>query len=704
MKNLNNMKLINRIVISAVAVAAVLTSSCCSPKVADSQFFDRDSAPAIPCYITEDTSVVILRDYFPRLERVEALAMFSEPGFRYEHKRGTLDTLKVIREEGAPRIAMLQVVTEGGQRGYVVLKQQNESNEDLPAIATTAFDSDLKGFSFASEGEDVQYVVLWQNTVLGEEFVSEQEGGIHVSVPANAAAYDRSYIRVYSYNEHGTGNDLLVPIANGKIIVDTEDLVRQDRQTWMMYQILIDRFYNGNTANDWRFNSPDVLPKADYYGGDLAGVDAKLLDGYFDELGINTIWLSPITQNPYTAWGLNKDPYTKFSGYHGYWPVYMTKVDDRFGTPEELRKLIADVHADDKNIILDYVANHLHLESPVLQAHPEWKTPMYTEDGRLNLELWDEYRLTTWFDKHIPTLNLELESAAEPLSDSAVFWMTEYDFEGFRHDATKHIPEIYWRKLTKKLLTQVDRSVFQIGETYGSPALISSYVRSGMLDCQFDFNIYDTFIAATTQSDGSFDWLSSTINESLQVYGYHNLMGLISGNHDRPRYISVAGGDVLLSEDTKKAGWKRNIGVGDSVAYDKLIMLHAMNFTLPGIPIIYTGDEFGQPGANDPDNRRWSQFEPQNAREAGVFETVQSLAAERSSNMALLYGDYYELASEQDFFCYMRVYMGQYVIVALNKSAEAMQKEVELPFGLEFMGSDSISLEVPAYGYTMLKN
>ncbi len=698
------MKRICTYIASAMVLGTLLVSSCCSPKVADSQFFDEDSAPAVPCYITGDNTMIILRDYFPRLEKVTGVAIMGPEGFAYQKMSESLDTLNLIRGENAPRMGLLQVVTDGGQRGYIVLKQENDSDENLPAITTTAIASDRKSFNVTVENGPADCIVLWQNTPLSEEFITETEDGFEVRVPANAAKFERSFIRIYSYNESGTGNDVLVPLGKGKIINDAKTLVRQDRQTWMMYQILIDRFYNGNPSNDWRFDSPDVLPKADYFGGDLAGVDAKVLDGYFDILGINTLWLSPITQNPYTAWGLNKDPYTKFSGYHGYWPVFMTKLDDRFGTPEELRKLIADVHADNKNIILDYVANHLHLESPVLQAHPEWTTPMYTPDGRLNLELWDEYRLTTWFDKHIPTLDLEIESANEPLSDSAVYWMTEYDFDGFRHDATKHIPEVYWRKLTKKLLERVDRSIFQIGETYGSPALISSYVRSGMLDCQFDFNIYDTYIAATTQPDGSFEWLSSTIDQSLQVYGYHNLMGLISGNHDRPRYISVAGGDVLLSEDTKKAGWKRNIGVGDSVAYDKLIMLHAMNFTLPGIPIIYTGDEFGQPGANDPDNRRWSQFEPLNAREAGVFETVRSLAAERSSNMALLYGDYYELEAEEDFFCYIRVYMGEYVIVALNKSAESVQEEVELPFGLEFMGGDTISIEVPAYGYTMLKS
>ncbi len=688
-----------------VTVTVLLMASCCcgGTSVADSEFFDKESNPAIPCYITEDVSTVLLRDYFPLLESVEDVTLVGE-GYSVEFLSAGKDTILLTRAEGAPKVAVLEVTTEG-QKGAIILKQENKT-KDLPAIATTSFDDTQRGFTFTANGnEPVQYVVLWQNTVLGEEFVSEQEGGIHVSVPANARKYDRSYIRVYSFNENGAGNDILVPLAKGRVIVDTEVLTRHDRQTWTMYQILIDRFYNGNPDNDWRFDDPEVvLPKADYYGGDLAGVDAKLLDGYFDELGINTVWLSPITQNPYTAWGENVEPYTKFSGYHGYWPVYMTKVDERFGTEAELRKLIADVHADNKNIILDYVANHLHIESPVLQAHPEWQTPMYTPDGRLNLELWDEFRLTTWFDKHIPTLNLEIEEAADPLSDSAVYWMTEYDFDGFRHDATKHIPEIYWRKLTKKLLDRVDRSVFQIGETYGSPALISSYVRSGMLDCQFDFNIYDTFIDATVRDWGTFERLAEVIGQSLQVYGYHNIMGLISGNHDRPRYISVRGGDVSLDENTKYAGWNRNIGVTDSVAYDMLSMLHAMNFTLPGIPIIYTGDEWGQPGANDPDNRRWSQFEPHNVREAQVFETVQHLAAQRASSMPLLYGDYYELAAERDFLCYMRVYMGEYVLVALNKSAETIQKEIELPFGLELYGAKNISIEVPAYGFTILNN
>ena len=174
----------------------------------------------------------------------------------------------------------------------------------------------------------------------------------------------------------------------------------------------------------------------------------------------------------------------------------------------------------------------------------------------------DEFRLTTWFDDQCPSFDLEREEICRQLSDTALFWMQNYDFDGYRHDATKHIPEGYWRLLTRKLLDSLpEKSLYQIGETYGSLSLISLYVKPGMLDGQFDFNVYDTYIWATTRPDGSFEGLAGCIDANLGVYGHHNLMGYISGNHDRPRYVCLASGDVKHDEDQKLAGWKRDIVV-----------------------------------------------------------------------------------------------------------------------------------------------
>jgi hypothetical protein len=117
---------------------------------------------------------------------------------------------------------------------------------------------------------------------------------------------------------------------------------------------------------------------------------------------------------------------------------------------------------------------------------------------------------------------------------------------------------------------------YQIGETYGSPELISSYIGSGMLDAQFDFNVYDDEVAVFARNTESFERLKNSLTQSLRYYGYHNLMGYISGNQDRPRFISLAGGDLLFNEDSKYAGWTRTIGVGDTSSYRKLMMLQRL--------------------------------------------------------------------------------------------------------------------------------
>jgi glycosidase len=149
------------------------------------------------------------------------------------------------------------------------------------------------------------------------------------------------------------------------------------------------------------------------------------------------------------------------------------------------------------NVLLDYVAHHVHNEHPFYKQHPEWATSLYLPDGSLNTERWDDQRLTTWFDTFMPTLDLSNPKVVDMMSDSALFWLREFDLDGFRHDACKHITEEFWRELTYKMKKNFrEKDLYQIGETYGSPKLIASYLTTGMLNGQFDFNVYD--IANTT--------------------------------------------------------------------------------------------------------------------------------------------------------------------------------------------------------------
>jgi len=494
-----------------------------------------------------------------------------------------------------------------------------------------------------------------------------------------ACAQGRAWLRVYAENDKYLFNDLLLPLQDGKVVTSAAQLNRHDPQAQVLYSVLIDRFYNGNTANDWKMNSPEVLDIVDYQGGDLAGITAKISQGYFDKLGVNTLWISPITQNPWDAWGCypfehgNKydasKKYTKFSGYHGYWPIYATKLDDRFGTPDELRTLLDSAHAHEINVVLDYVANHMHINSPTLQEHPDWHTDSILPDGRRNFELWDDARLTTWFDKHIPTLDLEREEVCEAMTDSALYWLENYDLDGYRHDACKHIPEGYWRMLGQKIAARwPGRPIWMIGETYGSPELIGSYVKSGMLNAQFDFNVYFTTREALIGKTG-LDQVVANELTSLSTYGSHHTMGNISGNHDQIRFASIAGGAIDISSQGKEEGWTQDVGIGDAKkAYKRALLLEVLNMTLPGVPCIYQGDEYGEVGGNDPDNRHMMRFETLSLDERNMRDKVAELIHMRRNSMPLLYGDFIPLIDRADEIIYQRVYLGEKVTVIINRS------------------------------------
>jgi len=522
--------------------------------------------------------------------------------------------------------------------------------------------------------------VFWQNTRLDNRFLKfDHDGRIHISIPRNARCMNRSFIRVFAHNEAGISNDLFIPLQHRKVIKNTKRLTRTDFHRLILYSLMTDRFYDGDPDNNRPLNQLGVNWKADWFGGDFAGITKKIEDGYFQQIGVNTIWLSPITVNPPDAWGLHLSPITRFSGYHGYWPIYLTVVDPRFGTKEELQTLLQTAHNNNMNVILDYAANHVHENSPFIAGREHWITPLYLPDGTRNLERWDDHRLTTWFDTFLPKFDFEQEEVSAVLSDSLLFWVENFAFDGFRHDASKHIHERFWRAVTLKMKQRIHRPIYQIGETYGSPELIKSYVNSGMMDAQFDFNLYDALVTALIDPNGSFVNLNKTLLQSLKTYGYHNLMGNITGNHDRGRFISYAGGTLSPSEDSKIAGWTREITVGDPIAYKKLQLLHAFIFTVPGVPTLYQGDEFGQPGGNDPDNRRWMQFDNLNDNEMETRKNVEKLTHFRMNSMPLIYGKYVPLFVEDDILVFGRFYFGETVIVGLNKSNEDRTVEFWLP-------------------------
>ena len=641
-------------------------------------------SPIMPIRMTGDTMHLVLTDYVPML--------YGDTAYWKGLRWTTGEAIEYTNLIGTPQVVREMDIINRDHSIHAITFHDKTGSFAIPVLPNKPVRQSLYSLSYEEGKLRIAFFdtvanptieAYIQNSLIDHTLWQAEEDG-NWSLDLNAisnqlsALQGRSYLRIFAEDETYLYNDLLLPLENGQIVTDAAQLNRHDQQAQVLYSLMIDRFYNGNTANDWKMNSPEVLDIVDYQGGDLAGITKKISEGYFDQLGINTIWISPITQNPWDAWGLYPFPngnkydstktYTKFSGYHGYWPIYATKLDDRFGTPDELRTLLDTAHAHEINIILDYVANHMHINSPTLQEHPDWHTDSILPDGRRNFELWDEARLTTWFDKHIPTLDLEREEVCEQMTDSALYWLANYDLDGYRHDACKHIPEGYWRMLGQKIATRwPGRPIWMIGETYGSPELIGSYVKSGMLNAQFDFNVYFTAREALCGFKGMDQVMQNELT-SLSTYGAHHTMGNISGNHDQIRFASIAGGAIDIYCHGKEEGWTREIGIGDTaVAYKRALLMEVLNMTLPGVPCIYQGDEYGEVGGNDPDNRHMMRFENLNDDELKMRNEVAKLIQLRRHSMPLLYGDFIPLIDRPEEIIFQRIYLGQKVTVMINR-------------------------------------
>jgi glycosidase len=557
----------------------------------------------------------------------------------------------------------------------------NITSEKSPKLSTKWGNGNL--IRIAANNKPEKFFVLWDNYDLTKQFTNFDSGILEIRIPDAAASSSKSCIRVYSYNKEGASNDIMIPLKNGNVVKQTADLKRSDKAAMIIYFMMVDRFKDGNPKNNFPIKDTAVLSKANYMGGDIAGIDENIQNNYFTKLGVNTIWMSPIVQNPYEAYVEYPAPHRKYSGYHGYWPISSTKVDFRFGDEKLLKSTIAHAHHKNMNILLDYVSNHIHEKHPVYIKHKNWTTPIDLPDGRKNIRLWDEERLTTWFDTFLPDLDYTNPEVIQAMSDSAMYWLEKYGIDGFRHDATKHVSEDFWRALTMKIKLYAQKNnvpvPYQIGETFGSRELIGSYVSSGQQNAQFDFNLYFDARSVFVNDHEPFTKLSESLNESFNYYGWHSLMGNISGNHDIARFISYAGEDLKFSDDDKELGWKRNIIVKNKVGYKKLAQLMAYIATIPGVPVIYYGDEIGMPGAGDPDNRRMMKFGNLPADEANQLEITKQLFNLRKNNMALIYGDYDLLKVGDKIMAYARYYFDSAALVFFNKDNKSVKFKVNLP-------------------------
>ena len=247
-----------------------------------------------------------------------------------------------------------------------------------------------------------------------------------------------------------------------------------------VYFLLTDRFNNANPANDLAYGrKADAAPMRGYMGGDLAGVTARIKEGYFNNLGVDAIWISPPVEQIHAS----TDEGTGVSyGFHGYWARDFTSVDANLGTEADVKELVDTAHAHGIRVLLDVVMNHV---GPVTTGDPVWpkewvrmdpactyKDPKTTIDCVLVKNLPDlrtdsnqAVRLppalvATWkkegrYEREVKELDAFFKHTGFPRAPRYYVmkwhadWVRKYGFDGFRGDTVKHTEPGVWKDLKK---------------------------------------------------------------------------------------------------------------------------------------------------------------------------------------------------------------------------------------------------------------
>ncbi len=454
----------------------------------------------------------------------------------------------------------------------------------------------------------------------------------------------------------------------------------------VVYSVLVDRFRNGDPSNDAPVDG--VSDPANYRGGDWAGLRAAIEEGYFDELGVDVLWLSPHVDNAEGSF-LGSDG-RAYAGYHGYWPASPKAVESRFGSAAELRAAIDAAHARGMRVLLDLVVNHVHEQHPWFDQHPDWFHVPYVCGWEQPIEC--------WFTPFLPDLDLRRSPALDAQVEEALWWQAATGADGFRVDAVKHMERVLGRTLRAAVeprFAPAGGRFLLLGETFvgrfvdGGADLLADRISPRDYDGQFDFPLYWEILRTIGRREGTLADLDLAIGGSRAAYGPTAAMGTFVGNHDVPRFVSHASGEIddLYGVGSREQGWTDPPAQPSQPApYARLRQAFTLLFALPGIPTIYYGDEVGLAGAGDPDNRRPMPWTGLTAEQLATRAHVAQLSAARRAYPELTRGSVDRMWLEDDLLVLRRRYGRRSAFVAVNRGTTPRTVTVDgtLASGLTF--------------------
>lgn len=437
----------------------------------------------------------------------------------------------------------------------------------------------------------------------------------------------------------------------------------------VIYMTCTDRFYDGNTSNNKSYNTTDVFDKKgslSYHGGDFAGLEQKL--DYLEDLGVNTIWITPIVENSDAKTGDDGIPTT---GYHGYWASDFTKLNPHLGTEAEFKSLINAVHDRGMKLMVDVVLNHAGYGT-----EDYFNSILRDADGNTIKMLRDDSNTVTGDDVYdalsdLPDFVTENEDVMNQLVKWQTDWVKKYDIDYYRVDTVKHVNSETWAAF-KNALTEADAEFKMIGEYsgagYGNTA---GELGTGRMDSLLDFDYNDqavNFVSGNVEGAESFlESRNNSINNTATL-------GAFLSSHDE---------DSLVDKLTKEKG------MTEEQALNAAKVAAALQLTSKGQTVIYYGEELGQHGLNNypiQSNRYdfdWAALESQKTDASSMYNHYKKLLAIRNDYSALLSkGTRKNIATSNDeeYSVFERAYDGNALTVALNVKDAA--KTVTIPVSL----------------------
>ncbi len=471
-------------------------------------------------------------------------------------------------------------------------------------------------------------------------------------------------------------------------------------------------YADADTNCPWRFDTtpPSDSPTKeqprgrDYMGGDLQGVDQKL--EYLKSIGVNTIYFNPIFDS---------------ASNHGYDTQNYFKVDPYFGTQKDWDNLVKHADRLGIRIILDGVYNHMSSDSPFFDRYHHYNTLGACESTTSPYRGWFTFHDVAagtgtcvgaegpnsatydgWFGfDSIPVLNKanpDVQKYFLTARDSVSKHWLDAGASGWRLDVMgdASFPDGYWETF-RQVVKQEDPKALIIGELWQKDSTLLRFLRGDRADTTMNYRLRDAVLGLLAvqpfDSKGfadsgriiapsEFAARLESMREDYPDAAYYSLMNLVdSHDTERVRWTLTPGSPTTADKELNAAN------VAEGKLRQRLASL--IQFTLPGAPTIYYGDEAGMTGDTDPDDRRtypWADLG--GAPDTAMIGHYRALAALRSQNPVLSKGDFKVLLADDasGVVAYGRKTGTQAAVIILNRSNTASTGSIPvsgyLPDGL----------------------